>query len=312
MVDFLGADIEKIVIPSYHTQYFFYSADTARGKVIDDLWNLAGALGELSNVNVIYLEYKCSRNVNKPWWASKHRVRHCDWHVDPRRGHRTISDHLGDYIERNGIVLHTDQSIARQVPSGLLPGRANLRKRKPPLAPRLLLPMRVNYFEVRKEDAYPEMGCTKAFRNISDWKYESIEAKVRWKAFLLSNLARDSATFNTSHNGLRSRNKSATTYIEHASIREPETNLPVYRGLDITPPRQPYLDGKNRNQSRGSCHNDFATFSSPFSLTTSHRPGCTSTRSMNTRARAVKQDRNAQSTPLIFDRRSPIRISKPE
>ncbi len=46
-----GEDIEKVVIPSYHTQFFFFSADTARGKVLDSMWNLAGALGGLSDVN---------------------------------------------------------------------------------------------------------------------------------------------------------------------------------------------------------------------------------------------------------------------
>ena len=68
------ADIEKIVIPSYHTHYFFNSANTARGKVINDLWILAGALGELLNVNVTYFEYKCRRNVDKLWWARTNTV----------------------------------------------------------------------------------------------------------------------------------------------------------------------------------------------------------------------------------------------
>lgn len=33
-------------------------------------------------------------------------------------------------------------------------------------------------FEVRKEDAYFDKGCTKVSQNISGWKYETIEAMI--------------------------------------------------------------------------------------------------------------------------------------
>ncbi len=125
-----AAPDQFLVIPSYHTQNFFYSADTARGKIIDDQWNLAGALGELSNVNVTYFEYKCRRNVNKPWWARANTVLDIVIGMLTQKKATgpwvmTISDRLGDYIERNGIVLHIHQSVARQVHTFWIATRAS-------------------------------------------------------------------------------------------------------------------------------------------------------------------------------------------
>lgn len=115
-----GEDIEKIVIPSYHTQYFFYSPDITRGKMMDDMWNLAGVLGGLSNVNASFFEYCCRRNTKEPAWSTSFSVR--DIVIGMLAQEKAtgelitkIPDPLTDYIERKGISIRDDESRARQI-----------------------------------------------------------------------------------------------------------------------------------------------------------------------------------------------------
>ena len=126
-----GREIRKVVIPSYHTQYLYYSGYTARGQMMDCLWNLAAALGGLRRVNATYFEYLYRRNVEVPPWKQENRspkqivISMLGWEKESGKiiPMSKVTENLKACIEREGIEIDETQSKAKQVHAAWYAGR---------------------------------------------------------------------------------------------------------------------------------------------------------------------------------------------